>query len=261
MNRLDVLSRRNYDYWLKRAKTYSEVNQDELSGVQRQNWSRLLDEEIRNHFNIEQDERNQLKILDIGAGPGFISIILSKLGYNVTAADFSQAMLDEAMANAHHEGEHISFQQENALDLSFDDAEFDVVLSRNLTWNLSDPKTAYSEWIRVLKQDGCMMVFDANWYAYLEDDDSRKLYELDREKSKAHGQGDYNIGENFDVMEDIARVLPLTGTNRPEWDEAVLKDLDVKNIELVEDIGSQVYSEKERVNYASTPMFMIKVRK
>jgi hypothetical protein len=62
-------------------------------------------------------------------------------------------------------------------------------------------------------------------------------------------------------MEDIARVLPLTGKNRPEWDEKVLNEFNVKDIKLVEDIGSQVYSEKERVNYASTPMFMIKVRK
>ena len=89
----------------------------------------------------------------------------------------------------------------------------------------------------------------------------RRLYEQDRENSKAHGEGDYNIGENFDIMEDIARVLPLTGKNRPEWDEKVLNEFNVKDIKLVEDIGSQVYSEKERVNYASTPMFMIKVRK
>jgi SAM-dependent methyltransferase len=261
LNRLDVLSRRNYDYWLKRAGSYSKVNQDELLGVQRQNWSNLLDEEIRDHFNIEESERSRLKILDIGAGPGFISIILSKLGYNVTAVDFSQAMLDEARANADHEAKKITFKQENALNLTFEDSQFDVVLSRNLTWNLSDPKTAYSEWIRVLKQDGCMMVFDANWYAYLEDEESYRLYEQDRENSKAHGEGDYNIGENFDIMEDIARVLPLTGKNRPEWDEKVLNEFNVKDIKLVEDIGSQVYSEKERVNYASTPMFMIKVRK
>jgi hypothetical protein len=35
----------------------------------------------------------------------------------------------------------------------------------------------------------------------------------------------------------------------------------IEGVETVLDIGSRVYSEKEKVNYRSTPMFMIKAMK
>ena len=57
---------------------------------------------------------------------------------------------------------------------------FDVVISRNLTWNLKDPKRAYEEWCRVLKPGGKLLNFDANWYGYLYDEEKRLSYEEDR---------------------------------------------------------------------------------
>lgn len=54
-------------------------------------------------------------------------------------------------------------------NLEFADGTFDVVISRNLTWNLENPQKAYSEWQRVLKEGGVLLNFDANWYGYLYD--------------------------------------------------------------------------------------------
>ena len=251
----------NHEYWLKRARSYSEVNKEELVGIQRQTWRELLDREILTHFKLAPEDRGKIRVLDIGAGPGFLSIILSELGYNVTAADFAETMLIEAHNNAGKLAEKITFRRENAMDLSIEDDSFDVVISRNLTWNLPDPESAYSEWLRVLKPGGLMLVFDANWYAYLRDDVKREEYDRDREQVKEQGLDDYNIGENFDVMENIAQDLPLTGMNRPLWDEKILKELGAGDVTCTENIGEEVYSEKEKVNYASTPMFMVKVKK
>ncbi|MCR5671802.1 MAG: hypothetical protein K6G10_12415 [Butyrivibrio sp.] len=44
-------------------------------------------------------------------------------------------------------------------------------------------------------------------------------------------------------------------------ESAILKKLGASEVSSVIDIGSKVYSEKEKVNYASTPMFMVKVVK
>ena len=104
-----------------------------------------------------------------------------------------------------------------------------------------------------------MLVFDANWYAYLRDEDKKAQYEQDRVNVKEKGFGDYNIGDNFDVMEHIAEKLPLTGIDRPAWDVDYFRKNRVKSVTSIEDIGSRVYTEKELVNYASTPMFMVKV--
>ena len=256
-----LLYKDNQEYWINRAEGYSRINQDELSGIQRYKWSRFLDGEIRKHFDITSKEREKIRILDIGAGPGFISIILTRLGYVVTAADFAEDMLKELRKNADNEGAKIDVKKENAMALSFDDDSFDMIISRNLTWNLPKPKTAYSEWLRVLKDDGLMLVFDANWYGYLRDEDKLRGYQLDRENVKNQGLQDYNIGDNFDKMEIIADNMPLTGVDRPSWDKKYFSDMNVSFVMSFENIGNEVYSEKEKVNFNSTPMFMVKVVK
>lgn len=283
------LTRKNHEYWLHRASGYSEVNQEELAGVQRGNWSVFLQQEIRE--TCPGRTPGEIRILDIGAGPGFLSIILAEMGYQVVAADFAERMLEEAYANAKaslpeiaedlwEDGEEeewkarkrgylrsaslggeISFRQENAMSLTFPEGSFDVVLSRNLTWNLPEPETAYRDWLRVLKADGLLMVFDANWYRYLVDSEKKHAYDKDRERVAEKGFGDYNIGENFDQMEEIARSMPMTERIRPAWDQNLLRRYGAKDISVAEDIGQRVYSEKEKVNYASTPMFMVKAKK
>ena len=44
------------------------------------------------------------------------------------------------------------------------DNTFDMIVSRNVTWNLEHPDRAYYEWMRVLKPGGVLLNFDANWY-------------------------------------------------------------------------------------------------
>ena len=247
------------DYWNQRAQSYSKVNWEELDGVQRIKWARLLENEIQRNFPLRCNKN--ISILDIGAGPGFLSIVLSELGYAVTAADYSEEMLNYAKNNASRCGVSICFARENAEMLSFEDGSFDVVVSRNLTWNLPDPEVSYEEWCRVLKRNGLMLVFDANWYNYLTNEASKEAYEEDRKKVALSGLEDYNIGENFDKMETIAQKLPMTGKLRPAWDKELLKKYDFSNIETIEDIGAYVYSEKEKINYGSTPLFMIRAIK
>ncbi len=257
---IENIKEQNKAYWNRRAATYSDVNKEELEGIQHNKWSAFLDDEIQKVYSGVK-KKEEIKILDVGAGPGFISIVFSELGYSVTAADLSEDMLAEAKKNAGSRAEKICFRKEDATDLSFEDESFDVVFSRNLTWNLPDPQKAYSEWLRVLKKNGCLLVFDANWYAYLRDEEKKKEYENDRQNVAEQGLGDYNLGENFDVMEEIAENLPLTGVERPSWDRVILERLGASNVNMTEDIGSVVYSEKEKINYASTPLFMIKAVK
>lgn len=257
---IENIKEQNKAYWNRRAVTYSDVNKEELEGIQYNKWSALLDDEIqRVYAGVKKKE--EIKILDVGAGPGFISIVLSELGYSVTAADLSEDMIAEAKKNAGVQAGKINFKKEDAMNLSFADESFDVVFSRNLTWNLPDPQKAYSEWLRVLKKNGCLLVFDANWYAYLRDEEKKNEYENDRQNVAEQGFGDYNVGENFDVMEEIAENLPLTGVERPSWDRVILESLGASSVNVTEDIGSVVYSEKEKINYASTPLFMIKAVK
>jgi len=253
------LIKQNHVYWQNRALGYSEVNKEELAGVQRENWTSFLTSEITLQFPGRK--RSDIKILDVGAGPGFISIILAEAGFNVTAFDFSESMLEEARINSGDLADNIAFIQGNAMELPFDAESFDVVFSRNLTWNLPEPKTAYNQWVRVLKKNGLMLVFDANWYTYLVDDKKRGEYNQDRMNVAEQGLGDYNIGANFDQMEAIAMQMPLTDRIRPAWDEEYLQSMAAGQVSIKEDIGQVLYSTKEKINYKSTPLFMVKLIK
>ena len=248
----------NREYWTSRAAGYSEVNQLELSSAQRQKWSDCLYAEITQQFRDRAAET--IRVLEVGTGPGFFAILLCKLGYDVTAIDLTPAMLEEAKKNAGELAGKICWMEMNAEALAFADESFDVVLSRNLTWNLPHPERAYAEWARVLKPGGLLLNFDANWYAYLFDAEAQAAYERDRLNSAERGVGDQNLGENFDVMEGIARRVPLSNIRRPEWDLALLRGLGLR-AEADGQLWQRVWSEEEKLNFSSTPLFLVRAVK
>jgi len=248
----------NREYWSRRASGYSEVNKAELATDQREKWKRCLRKEILRQFPDRSPE--EVRVLEIGTGPGFFAILLCETGFDVTAVDLTPAMLEEARKNAGALADRIHFAEMNAEKLDFEDAGFDVVVSRNLTWNLPHPARAYAEWTRVLKPGGLLLNFDANWYAYLFDEEAQAAYDRDRANTARQGIRDENIGENFDVMEDIARRIPLSGIRRPAWDLKTLSGFDLQ-AEADERVWERVWSPEEKVNFLSTPMFMVRGRK
>ena len=257
MSQQTILSE-NKSYWTGRAASYSEVNQLELATQQRQKWSDCLHAEIARQFPGSASK--SLRVLEVGTGPGFFAILLRELGYDVTAIDLTPAMLTEAKKNAGELAGKIRWMEMNAEALDFEDASFDVVVSRNLTWNLPHPEKAYAEWARVLKPGGLLLNFDANWYAYLFDDEAQAAYDRDRANSAEQGVWDQNVGENFDVMEDIARRVPLSNIRRPEWDLALLQGLGLQ-AEADGQIWQHVWSEEEKLNFSSTPLFLVRAVK
>ena len=257
----EQLKDENEAYWTNRASGYSEVNKDELRTQQKSTWTAELTEQIEAAFPGAQPQ--ELRVLDMGCGPGFFSIILARAGYRVTAGDYTPAMLDEARANARNEGveDVIRFARMDAEALEAANGTFDVVVSRNLTWNLPHPERAYAEWLRVLKPGGLLLNYDANWYAHLYDVELRRAYEADRQATQDAGIKDEYVGTDIDAMEDIARQMPLSPVERPAWDEGVLRELGAAQVEVDPQVWERVFSPEERVNYASTPMFRVKARK
>ena len=257
----EQLKDENEAYWTNRASGYSEVNKDELRTQQKAVWTCELTEQIEAAFPGVAPEN--LRVLDMGCGPGFFSIILARAGYRVTAADYTPAMLDEARTNARNEGveQAIDFCRMDAENLEVASDTFDVVVSRNLTWNLPHPERAYAEWLRVLKPGGLLLNYDANWYAHLYDAELRRAYEADRQATQDAGIKDEYVGTDIDAMEDIARQMPLSPVERPAWDEGVLRELGAAQVEVDPQVWERVFSPEERVNYASTPMFRVKARR
>ncbi len=241
----------NKAYWDNRAAGYSQVNQLELNTDQRQIWQNELVCQIKRHF------QKKPHILEVGTGPGFFAIILAEAGYSVTAVDYTPAMLLQAKANAGILAEKITFLEMDAEALTFPDGRFDVVLSRNLTWNLPHPKQAYREWARVLAPGGLLLNFDANWYAYLFDPAERAAYEQDRRNTAEAQIKDEYLCTEIDVMEGIAQKAPLSRIKRPDWDIRLLTELGMGQIQSDSQVWQKVWSREEKINFHATPMFLV----
>ncbi len=248
----------NQTYWTNRSHSYSEQHRGELNGSQHAAWAKELDAELQKAFGAKQ--RNEVKVLDIGCGPGFFSIILAELGYQVTAVDYTESMLEQAKANAAALGQTAQFMQMDAENLAFESESFDAIVSRNLTWNLPNPEGAYAEWTRVLRRGGLLLNYDANWYAYLYDDEMRKGYESDRANTAKAGCNDRYLHTNIDAMERLAGTVPASSLSRPAWDQRVLGECGLA-VAVDHRVSDRVWSAEELVNQASTPLFGIRARK
>ena len=246
-------------YWNHRYSGYSKVNQKELEGIQRERWKKQFERLLPANKN--------LKVLDIGTGPGFFTIILEELGYtNIMGIDVSEKMLEVAKENIQKYGKKdssIQLIQMDAQKLELKPDSFDIIVSRNLTWNLEKPQQAYSEWLRVLKPNGALFIFDANWYAFLQNEQLEKEFEAKRQQVIEEKLEDYWQGEGVDEekMSWIVQQLPLTYQQRPQWDIDYFSSQEDVSVETEENFGDLVWNYEEQLNYGATPMFCIKVVK
>ena len=220
-------------YWNTRTEGYSEVNHKELAGTQKNAWLKLL----TSYFPDKPKE--EIRILDIGTGPGFFPVILAEAGYKVDAVDYTEGMLEKAKENAGELCKNIHFQRMDAQKLEFADNTFDIVISRNLTWNLEHPDVAYSEWVRVLKAGGRLLNFDANWYGYLYEEEQRKAYENDRKNVESNSLDDHYLCTDIERMERIALQVPLSKIHRPQWDVKTLRNTGLMGIHTDTEIRIQ----------------------
>jgi SAM-dependent methyltransferase len=83
------------------------------------------------------------RVLDCGAGTGFLSLIAARLGHHVTALDMSAGMLEVLRQKA--DAEQVS------VDIQVGPADqpppgFDAVMERNLLWTLPDPVGTLAAW-------------------------------------------------------------------------------------------------------------------
>ena len=98
-------------------------------------------------------------IADVGTGPGFLAVELSKLtGKRVLAVDISPNMLKKAQNHAAAANAKIEIIEASCEKLPFKDNSLDLLSSSSLIHCLEDIKPLFAEINRVLRKDGAAFI-------------------------------------------------------------------------------------------------------
>lgn len=223
------LTNRIHKYWNGRSKDFCNLRLSELNSDKRELWKTEIKSNLSNIKN--------LKVLDIGTGTGFFAIIMASLGGEVTGIDLSEKMIENAKSTSKSLGYDIDFKVMNAQALDFDDNSFDIIISRNLTWTLPDVQKAYKEWYRVLKKDGKLVNFDAD-YGHVSFSEEAKTLGINH----AHSKIDNKILKECD---DIKNQLYISRKIRPSWDIETLNNIGFVNCTSNDTVSNRIYYDED----------------
>ncbi|MEO5806311.1 class I SAM-dependent methyltransferase [Devosia sp.] len=143
------------EFWSERAATFDDsVGHEIFSEAERAGWHQL----IRKHLGEGQGRA----ALDLASGTGVISHLMHDMGFVVTGADWSEAMLERARAKAVKRKADIRFIMRDAENTAEPRASYDVITNRHLVWTLVDAPAAFREWFELLKPGGKLLIVDGN---------------------------------------------------------------------------------------------------
>ncbi len=230
------------NYWTIRTPSFSKVRENEI----------LNDIGVGWHFALRSTLpfNKYRKILDVGTGTGFFSILLGRDGYRMTGIDITPSMIEEAKKEAVKFKTKARFMVMDAMNLDFEDGYFDAVISRNLTWTLPDAEEAYKEWYRVIRPGGRLINYDANYANAIRKGDVARTESGDK---KAYGHE--GVTKDMEKMcNDIALSLEIGNEDRPNWDREILKSIGFRKCFVDMDESENILGLKSD---PAAPMFKI----
>ena len=113
-----------------------------------------------------KESNPHLKLLDVGAGSGTISVSFAKLipDGHVTGVDLNPNILPRARAVAEMAGvKNIEFQQASVFELPFADETFDVTVCHQVLIHIGNPWDALREMLRVTKRGGIVAAREGDY--------------------------------------------------------------------------------------------------
>ncbi|MGH3925519.1 MAG: class I SAM-dependent methyltransferase, partial [Pseudonocardiaceae bacterium] len=123
-------------FWDADASTYDRsASHHPSTALARAAWARMLERLLPSP---------PARVLDVGAGTGFLTLLAARLGHRVTALDLSPQMLDKLRTKAAMEGLDVE-----AVEAPADqppDGGFDAIIERHLIWTLPDPGSTLGRW-------------------------------------------------------------------------------------------------------------------
>ncbi|MFT4258527.1 class I SAM-dependent methyltransferase [Microbacterium sp.] len=155
------------------------------------------------------------RLLDVGAGPGSITVDFAGVVARVTATEIDDDALSLSRALAASRGvDNIDFSVEDVHALSFPDDSFDVTHAHQVLQHVGDPVQALREMRRVTVPGGIVAVRDADyagffWFPVLPELD--RWLDLYRRAARANG-GEPDAGRRLLAWARAAGFDDITAT-------------------------------------------------
>ncbi|HWG73436.1 MAG TPA: class I SAM-dependent methyltransferase [Acidimicrobiales bacterium] len=154
------------------------------------------------------------RVLDCGAGTGFLSLLAARLGHQVTALDLSPGMLARLESKAAGEGLEVEVVEGSAERPP--PGPFDAVIERHLLWTLPDPLEALRAWHRS-SGGGRLVLFEGMWGGHdsLERLRHRTKSTLGRVAAGRAARGAPRGGHHAEYPTSVRAAMPLGGGTSP----------------------------------------------
>ena len=134
----------NRKFWERIAKIYTIVQEKGNKQVYQTFCQRLKPFIGQNH-----------NVLELACGTGQVTAFLAHCSRNWIATDFSEKMIHEAKIRL--DLDNVSFEVQDATNLSYDNQTFDIVLIANALHIMPELQKALKAIKRVLKYDGILI--------------------------------------------------------------------------------------------------------
>ncbi len=170
---------------------------------------KLLIPTYRNRFRFIRDsltgfqEKGKLKnVLNLGTGEGDYDAMIAEHCGQLVSCDINEG--DIAFArDLNQEVKNLEYRVENALDLSFPDNHFDLIISVDVIEHVGHPEKMMDEIARVLKPGGVLMItFPSLKFPFTYDPINRFLSYFSKKKIS---QGAYAFGHEYLIDPDKFR--------------------------------------------------------
>jgi Methylase involved in ubiquinone/menaquinone biosynthesis len=205
-------------------------------------WSKDYDEQYSHGLKSEKEKeqwklflkeivgKEHKQILDVGTGTGFLALLLAELGHSCTGFDISEGMMEVARKKAKEAGLNVSFGMGDAENLPCEENTFDIVTNRHLLWTIPHPEKALSEWIRVLKPGGKLVIIDGDWFYRNINYDMQKflgklLMAITEFKNPWNNSGDYG--------DKLKESLPMIKDENARNIHQLVRNAGLSNVEVI----------------------------
>lgn len=156
--------------------------------------------------------------LEVAAGTCICGRALAPYVNDITCLDLTEAMLEQGEKLAEQGGiRNISFVVGNAMNLTFEDESFDLVITRLSLHHFTEPEKLFREMQRVLKVGGKMIIWDME--ATSEDlrdvdDEIEKMRDASHTRILSKEEFEALYQKSFDLIHEEMTLVPV---NLQKW--------------------------------------------